>query len=73
MKEELDPHQEAEDEDNTAEMNLTFFLYVIKDALEFNGFYPTTTPARQIKTALFKFDVLTAKSEELSKVLAQLE
>jgi len=54
-------------------LNITFFLYVIKDALEFCGLYPETTPARQIKNALYKFDVLSAKNEDLSKVLAQLE
>lgn len=54
-------------------MNITFFLYVIKDALEYSGFYPKTTPARQIKNALHKFDIFTAKSEDLGKVLAQLE
>ena len=43
---ELDPHNEPTDEDNVAEMNMTFFLYIIKDVLEFAGFYPTTTPAR---------------------------
>lgn len=48
-------------------MNLTFFLYVIKDALEFTGFYPITTPSRKIKNSLYKFDVFTAKSEEITK------
>jgi hypothetical protein len=73
VKEELDPHQEAEDDENAAAMNTTFFLYVIKDVLEFNGLYPETTPAREIRNALYKFEVLTAKNEQLTKVLAQLE
>ncbi len=61
------------DDDNAADMNLTFFLYVIKDVLEFTGFYKTTSPAREIKNALFKFDLLTAKSEDINKVLSQIE
>lgn len=41
VQEELDPHQAGDDDEgNAAEMNITFFLYVIKDALEYSGFYP---------------------------------
>jgi hypothetical protein len=72
VKEELDPHGDF-DEDNAAEMNITFFLYVIKDALEYCGLYPKTSPAREIKNALLKFDVLQARSEEIAKLLSQLE
>jgi hypothetical protein len=51
-------------------MNLTFFLYLIKDVLEFNGFYPASTPARQLKTAQHKVEVLTPKAEFLSRAIA---
>lgn len=44
--EELNPQQEAEEEEIPASMNITFFLYVIKDALEFGGLLPKITPAR---------------------------
>lgn len=37
FSEELDPHNS--NDDNAAEMNMTFFLYIIKDVMEFNGFY----------------------------------
>jgi|JI9StandDraft_1071089.scaffolds.fasta_scaffold570829_1 hypothetical protein len=56
-----------------AEMNLTFFLYLLKDVLEHNGFYPNSSPARQLRTALHKFDVFTAKTEYLGKAIALLE
>lgn len=72
LQDHLDPLNNNEDE-NPAEMNLTFFLYLIKDVLEFNGFYPSPNPARQLKTAVYKFEVLTAKTEFLSKAIAQLE
>ena len=72
MSEDLNPQQGIDDE-NPAELNLTFFLYVIKDILEHTGFYPATSAHRQLQSALFKFDVFTAKSQELGKVLAQLE
>lgn len=51
VKDELDPHQDIDDS-NAAEMNMTFFLYVIKDALEYSGFYPKTSPFREVKNAL---------------------
>lgn len=72
IQEHIDPLNNNDDE-NPAEMNLTFFLYVIKDVLEHAGFYPNSTPARQLKTALQKFEVFTAKTEYLSKAIAQLE
>jgi len=37
-QEQLDPHAN-DSEDNQAEMNMTFFLYIVKDVMEFNGFY----------------------------------
>jgi hypothetical protein len=51
-------------------MNITFFLYIIKDALEFGGLLPSATPARQMKNALYKFEILTEKNTEITKVLA---
>ena len=61
---ELDPNQEIEDDDNTAALNITFFLYVIKDALDYCGLSPPMSKTRQIKNALYKFDLLTAKNED---------
>ena len=69
LQDHLDPLNNNEDE-NPAEMNLTFFLYLIKDVLEFNGFYPQPTPARQLKTAQYKVEVLTPKAEYLSRAIA---
>ena len=54
-------------------MNLTFFLYIIKDIMDFNGFYKENNAAREIKNALYKFELLTQKTEYLSKALANLE
>ena len=70
--EDLEPTQDM-DEDNMAEQNATFFLYIIKDVLTHFGFLPSTSPHRELQTSLFKFDLLTAKSQEFTKVLAQLE
>lgn len=72
LEDELDPVQDV-DEDNAAEQNLAFFLYILKDVLAHVGFYPETTPHRELQTSLFKFDLLTAKSQEFTKILAQLE
>jgi hypothetical protein len=74
-QEELDPHAAPTNDDNQAEMNLTFFLYIIKDAMEFNGFHKDKDnyPARELKIALHKFDLLTQKTQYLSKVLGLLE
>lgn len=46
LKEDLDPAQSVDD-DNQAELNMTFFLYVIKDILEYFGMYPTTSASRE--------------------------
>ena len=54
-------------------MNMTFFLYIIKDIMDFNGFYKENNAAREIKNALYKFELLTQKTEYLSKALANLE
>jgi hypothetical protein len=56
-------------------MNLTFFLYIIKDSMEFNGFLKDkdNNAARELKIALHKFDLLTQKTQYLSKVLGLLE
>ena len=45
VKEDLDPAQQVDD-DNQAELNMTFFLYVIKDILEYFGLYPTISASR---------------------------
>lgn len=72
IKDELEPTQDVDD-DNAAEQNLAFFLYIIRDILVHTGFYPEITPQRELQCALYKFEVLTAKSQEFTKVLAQLE
>lgn len=72
VEDEFDPMQEV-DEENAAEQNLAFFLYILKDVLAHVGFHPETTPHRELQTSLFKFDLLTAKSQEFTKILAQLE
>lgn len=72
VEDELDPVQEVDD-DNAAEQNLAFFLYILKDVLAHVGFHPETAPHRELQTSLFKFDLLTAKSQEFTKILAQLE
>ena len=71
LEDEIDPLFEAEE--NAAEQNMGFFLYIIKDVLIHVGFFPETSPHRELQTALYKFEVLTAKSQEFTKVLAQLE
>jgi len=50
-------------------------MFVIKDALIFGGLLPDkqSVPAREIKIALHKFQLLTSKSEYLSKEIARLE
>ena len=61
--EELDPH--TLNDENQAEMNMTFFLYIIKDMMEFNGFLKDKddcVAARELRLALHKFDLLTQKT-----------
>lgn len=43
---------------------MTFFLYIIKDVMDFNGFFKDkdNNAARELKIALHKFDLLTQKS-----------
>jgi hypothetical protein len=72
VKEDMEPTQDVDDE-NAAEQNLAFFLYIIRDVLNHTGFLPEITPQRQLQCALYKFEVLTAKSQEFTKILAQLE
>ena len=75
---ELDP-QTMEDEENAAEMNMTFFLYVIKDVLEFTGIFGDKSKgglkiaAREIRQALHKIEVLTEKAKFLAKVESILD
>ncbi|CDW71249.1 UNKNOWN [Stylonychia lemnae] len=72
LKEDLDPAQSVDDE-NQAELNMTFFLYVIKDILEYFGMYPTTSAGRQQQHALTRAKLFKTKSDYLTRVLAQLE
>jgi hypothetical protein len=73
-QEELDPHANT-NEDNQAEINMTFFLYIIKDVMDFNGFMKEkdNNAARELKLALYKFDLLTQKTQYLSKIIGALE
>jgi hypothetical protein len=65
-QDELDPN--SVDEENAAEMNMTFFLYVIKDVLEHTGFIGDSSKnglkmaARELRMALSKFELLTQKT-----------
>jgi hypothetical protein len=67
------------DDDQPAEQMMAYFLYVIKDALEYAGFAGNRAKnaaklaARELKMALARFDILTQKSQWLSKVQANLE
>jgi hypothetical protein len=38
-EEDLNPHNVA-DESNAAEMNMSFFVYILKDMLDFTGILP---------------------------------
>jgi hypothetical protein len=77
-KEDLDPNYQ-EDPENPAEINITFFLYVLKDILEYTGFLGDKNKnglkmaGRELQIALSRFKTLTTKNEELLKVLAVLE
>ena len=77
-QDELDPTKE-EDGSNQAEMNMTFFLYVIKDVLEYTGFIGDSSKhalkmaTRELKMALAKFELLTQKTQYLGKVQSILE
>lgn len=68
-----------EDNGNQGEMNMTFFLYIIKDVLEFAGFTDYSSrnglrmATREHRMALAKFELLTQKVKHLSKVQAILE
>lgn len=58
---------------------MTFFLYIIKDVLEFAGFTDYSSrnglrmATREHRMALAKFELLTQKVKHLSKVQAILE
>lgn len=54
-------------------MNITFFLYIIKDALEFGGLLPNASPARKMKNALYKFEILTERNTDITTTLAHLD
>jgi len=68
-----------EDNGNQGEMNMTFFLYIIKDVLEFAGFADYSSrnglrmATREHRMALAKFELLTQKVKHLTKVQAILE
>ena len=53
----------------------SFLMFAIRDALEFGGLLPhrKKNPAMEIRVALYKFDFLTEKTEELSKIIGNLE
>ena len=76
-QDELNPNNA--DDSNPAEMNLAFFLYVIKDVLEHTGFFGDRSKsglkmaARDLRMALARFEVLTVKQEYLTRVLGILE
>ena len=60
-------------------MNLTFFIYIIKDVLEFSGFLGDASKnglklaTRELRMALAKFNFLSEKTTYLGKVQAYLE
>lgn len=61
-------------------MNMTFFIYVIKDVLEHAGFLGDSAgknglkmASRELRMALAKFELLTRKTEYLTKIMAILE
>lgn len=66
-------------EEDPAEMNMSFLLYVVKDVLEHTGFAGDPAKAaqrlvhRELKMALAKFELLTQKTQHLGKVQAILE
>jgi hypothetical protein len=66
----INPHHD--DTDNSVG---AFMMFVIRDALIFGGLLSEkkSVPAREIKIALHKFQLLTSKSEYLSKEIARLE
>jgi hypothetical protein len=74
---ELDPNRM--NEEDPAEMNMSFFLYVIKDVLEHVGFIGDPSKngaklaARELRMALARFELLTQKTQHLGKVQALLE
>jgi hypothetical protein len=49
---------------------MTFFLYIIKDVMDYNGFYGDkgNNKARELKIALHRFDLLTEKLQFIQKV-----
>ncbi len=64
-QEELDPNN-CENSENSAEVNMAFFLAIIKDVLEHSGLIAdkqnkntAKTKARELKIALAKFEKLT--------------
>jgi len=73
----LDPN--SIDEENPAEMNLTFFIYIIKDVLEYSGFLGDAgknglkMATREYRTAVAKFEFLSEKTTYLGKIQAFLE
>ena len=50
-------------------------MFAIRDALEFGGLLPNRkkNPAMEIRVALYKFEFLTEKTEEVSKIVGNLE
>ena len=58
---------------------MIFLLYIIKDVMDYAGFsgnpskFGARIAARELKMALAKFELLTQKSQYLSKVQSVLE
>jgi hypothetical protein len=50
-------------------------MFVIRDAFLFSGLLPEkkNIPARDIRLAMYKFNLLTEKNELLNKEIAHLE
>lgn len=75
-QDELDP--DNLDQEDITESVMNYFVFVIKDALVYAGFFGTGKNAsavaqRKLKMALGKFQTLTQKNEYLTRVQASLE
>lgn len=74
MQDEFDPNQV--DEEHAAEQIMVYFLYPIRDVLDYAGFIGKNSAkmaARQLKMALTKFERLTEKSQQFTKIQVILE
>ena len=50
-------------------------MFALRDALEFAGLLPNRKhfPAMEIRVALYKFEFLTEQTENLVKIIGELE